>query len=339
MVIVWRRGFTVIAAITLLLVAPSAVAQSQPPGIRMVELDGRAVRLQTMGLENRRPGAPVVVFESGATASLEAWRSILPEVSTLVPAVAYDRAGLGHSEWDGMAPTPRHATDRLRRLLRHIGADPPYILVGHSWGGMLMRYYAGYHPEEVAGLVLADPAPMLTLERRANLAPFDAVGAGQTGYDAYWEAFSGLMSRAPPAVRAEFAMLRTLLDMELTERDLQPLPSVPLVVIVAGRFQPLPIYDQFSFDGRAYFEADLRHRIEALQEWALASPDGLLLVASRSTHSVPREAPDLIVWSIRRVLDAVCNACRQGRAVRASATDVSGRSPSTLPPRYEDSTA
>ncbi len=317
MVLILHRGFTVIVVAALLLFAPSAVAQIQPTGIRMVELDGRAVRVQTTGLNNRRPGTPVVIFESGASVSLEAWRSILPEVAKFTPAVAYDRAGLGQSEWDGIRPTPRHSTDRLRRLLREIGADPPYILVGHSWGGMLMRYYAGYHPDEVEGLVFADPAPILTLERRANLVPFDAVGAGEAGYNAYWDAFSGLVSRSAPAVQAEFAMLRTLLAMELTERDLQPLPPVPVVVIVAGRFQPLPIYDQFSFDGRAHFEADLRHRIQALQEWALESPDGLLLVASRSTHSVPREVPDLIVWSIRRVLNAECGACRM--------TELSGR--------------
>lgn len=311
MVIAFLRGFTLLAAAALLLFAQPGLAQVPPPGIRMVELDGRSVRVQAMGLESRRAGAPIVIFESGATASLDAWQSILPEVASFAPAVAYDRAGLGRSEWDGMSPTPRHATDRLRRLLRQIGADPPYILVGHSWGGMLMRYYAGYHPQEVAGLVFADPAPMLTLERSANFVPFEAVGAGESGHDAYWEGFSGLVSRAAPAVRAEFAMLRALLDMELADRDLRPMPAVPLVVIVAGRFQPLPIYDQFPFDGRAYFDADLRHRIQALQEWTLASPDGLLLATSRSTHAIPRDAPDLIIWSIRHVLHAACATCPQ----------------------------
>ena len=65
---------------------------------------------------------------------------ILAQVASMTPVVAYDRAGLGRSEWDDTTPTPRHVADRLRRVLRQIGADPPYVLVGFSWGGMLARY-------------------------------------------------------------------------------------------------------------------------------------------------------------------------------------------------------
>jgi pimeloyl-ACP methyl ester carboxylesterase len=88
------------------------------------------------GLQRRRPGEPVVIFEAGATNSLETWGEILPKASSMAPVVAYDRAGLGNSEWDDTNPTPRHVADRLRRVLRQIGADPPYVLVGFAWGGM-----------------------------------------------------------------------------------------------------------------------------------------------------------------------------------------------------------
>ena len=60
--------------------------------LRMVDVDGHAVRVQTMGLDRRRPGSPIVVFEAGAATTLDVWRSVLPNVASLAPVVAYDRA-------------------------------------------------------------------------------------------------------------------------------------------------------------------------------------------------------------------------------------------------------
>ena len=113
----------------------------------------------------------------------------------MAPVVAYDRAGLGRSEWDDTSPTPRHVADRLRRVLRQIGADPPYVLVGFSWGGMLARYFAGYYPSDVVGLVFVDPSPMVTESLADNLIPFEAIGVGRAGFEAYWSSFTALMAR------------------------------------------------------------------------------------------------------------------------------------------------
>jgi pimeloyl-ACP methyl ester carboxylesterase len=166
-----------------LVVSPSAYAQQNPvlPGVRMIELDGRAVRVQTIGLQDRRPGAPVIVFEAGASNALEIWGGIVSQVASMAPVVAYDRAGLGRSEWDGTNPTPRHVADRLRRVLQQIGAGPPYVLVGFSWGGMLARYFAGYYPADVVGLVLVDPSPMVTESLADNLSPFEKIGGWACG--------------------------------------------------------------------------------------------------------------------------------------------------------------
>jgi pimeloyl-ACP methyl ester carboxylesterase len=118
-----------VLAAVVLVVGPGAYAQQNPalPGVTMIDLDGRAVRVQVIGLQDRRPGQPVVVFEAGATNSIEVWGGILPQVVSMAPVVAYDRAGLGRSEWDDASPTPVHVADRLRRTLRQVGADPPYV--------------------------------------------------------------------------------------------------------------------------------------------------------------------------------------------------------------------
>jgi pimeloyl-ACP methyl ester carboxylesterase len=280
----------------LALVASAAYAQERPTlsGVKMTTVDGRAVRVQAVGLQDRRQGRPVVVFEAGATNSLEVWGGIPSQVATMAPIVAYDRAGLGSSEWDDGNPTPRHVAERLRQVLRQIGAEPPFVLVGFSWGGMLVRYFASYYPSEVIALVLVDPSPMVTESFVSNLAPFEAIGAGRPGFDAYWSGFAALMAGATPAARAEMQVFRGLLEVDLAARDLRPVPAVPLVVIVAAKYLPVPL--AVPFDLQRHFQADLRYRLSVLSEWVLASPYGTLVVASNTTHAIPRggSGPDRV---------------------------------------------
>ena len=282
-------------------------AAAQQPGapasVKMVAVDGRPMRVQVSGLESRKPGSPVVVFEAGATNSLDVWRSVLPQVAAVAPVVAYDRAGLGRSAWDSTAPTPRHVSSKLRRLLQGIGAGPPYVLVGYSWGGSLARYFAGYHPGDVAALVYVDPGPIVTQSLADEVAPFDAIGAGRSGYDAFWSGYAALMQRASPAARAEFDVFRGLMQREPADRDLRPAPDVPVVVLVAAK--PYPPLPGLPYDPQAQFQADLRHRIRMLQEWALVSPRGTLVVTNHTSHAIPREDPDLIVWAVKRALSTV----------------------------------
>jgi pimeloyl-ACP methyl ester carboxylesterase len=269
----------------------------------MVELDGRALRVQTIGLQDRRPGAPVIVFEAGASNSLEIWGGLLPRVASMAPVIAYDRAGLGRSEWDGTNPTPRHVADRLRRMLQQIGASPPFVLVGFSWGGMLARYFAGYYPADVVGLVLVDPSPMVTESLADNLSPFETIGVGRAGFEEYWSSFSALLAQASPAVRAENQVLRGLLEMDMAARDLRPVPAVPMAVLVAAKYFAVPL--KVPFDLQQHFQADLRYRLRVLSEWVLASPHGTLVVANNTTHTIPREDPALIVSAVQRVLEAL----------------------------------
>jgi pimeloyl-ACP methyl ester carboxylesterase len=103
-------------------------------------------------------GSPAVVMDAALAGSSISWSLIQPEVSRLTRACSYDRAGFG---WSDAGPMPRTAgriADELRVLLDRGGVSPPFVLVGHSFGGLVMRIFAARYRNDVSGLVLVDPA-------------------------------------------------------------------------------------------------------------------------------------------------------------------------------------
>ncbi|WP_420846621.1 alpha/beta fold hydrolase [Methylocystis parvus] len=96
------------------------------------------------------------MFENGLGGRLEWWSKILPDIATETTVFAYNRPGIGAS---APATTPRDGVtivEELRATLRAKGIAPPYVLVGHSIGGLYVQLYARRHSDEVAGLVLVD---------------------------------------------------------------------------------------------------------------------------------------------------------------------------------------
>jgi len=128
--------------------------RSLPPG-RII--DAGAGKLH---LDERGAGDPVVVLESGIAASSMSWALVQPRVAEFTRVASYDRAGLG---WSGRASAPRsieQMVGELAALLRAANLQPPYVLVGHSFGGLLIRAFAHLHPAQVAGLVFVDPVSL-----------------------------------------------------------------------------------------------------------------------------------------------------------------------------------
>lgn len=121
------------------------------PG-RLLRIPGGALHCFEQGL-----GSPTIVLEAGISASSISWRPVQKELARHHRVLAYDRAGYG---WSPRIRTPRTIPQlcaELEALLDASGATGPYVLVGHSFGGLLLRHFAAHAPGKVAGLVLVDP--------------------------------------------------------------------------------------------------------------------------------------------------------------------------------------
>lgn len=294
-----------LAATTLWISAPCVSAQTG----RMVELDGYAVHVVTAGWEHAALGHPTVVFEGGSTLPAEVWAPVLDLMAEEVPVVAFDPAGLGESEWDGARPTLEHMNTKLHRLLEAIGAPPPYVLVGHSWAGWLVRGYAGRYPDEVVGLVLIDPTPPQT----DFLAAFEEIGAGETGLDEFHQMMQDMSGMGPPPMQAQQEIIAEY-GVHRTDPEVPATPSVPVAVVVAGSYGDATVPDALrpSFDLGAFLDALRQRQIVSPVEWVRASPDGTLVLAAESQHCVQCDDPALVAWAIRRVLSSA-QPERQGR--------------------------
>ena len=121
---------------------------------QLVEIEpGRRLNLYCTG-----KGSPAVIFDSGVTGETVGWALVQPEIAKHTRACSYDRAGTGFSDPGTRTGTSANIVDDLHRLLKAAAIEPPYILVGHSYGGMNVRLYKDHYPSEVVGMVLVDPS-------------------------------------------------------------------------------------------------------------------------------------------------------------------------------------
>ena len=230
-------------------------------------------------------GSPTVVFESGADGPLDAWVRVQPEVSKFTSTFSYDRAGFGLSP---RGPTPRdgrQVATELHAALHNANVTPPYILVGHSLGGPFIRVFAGMYSNEVAGMVLVDPTQGELIEwvkvregkpeAQRKMRPYDEVDCA-------------------PLTFAE-------------AKDSRIPAGVP-VALIAGMgprqvpgFLPPEFKAEVQKDQTIYYPAKLRF----YKEWLDQIPGSQLIIAENSGHGIPFEEPDLIINTIRQVVEQV----------------------------------
>lgn len=131
--------------------ATAGDARNFPPPGRLLDVGGYRLHIHCMG-----QGSPTVILDAASIDTVSAWAWVQPEVARATRVCAYDRAGLG---WSDLSPAPPDATQNtpaLHTLLQNAGVAAPYVLVGHSFGGLYTRAFAGRYADEVAGLVLIE---------------------------------------------------------------------------------------------------------------------------------------------------------------------------------------
>ena len=266
-------------------------------GIRTVTVDGVPSRIRIGGVQHLG-SRPAIVFEAGARSPLESWNSIFAEVSAFAPALAYDRAGNGQSPSDGQPATPAHIAARLHAVLAAAGIPPPYILVGHSWGGPLIRMFAGKYPSEVAGLVFVDPTDLRSEEE--DRAYFRGQGYSDEAAAAHRaEQWNRMRAAGPEMQAAADASAGYFKEF----RTLPPLPDVPVTAFVSDR------YDESVWQGspcapRACHDFSVKFRTERLMAITRSVRDGTLIVATGRGHALHVDDPALVITAIQRTAGA-----------------------------------
>jgi pimeloyl-ACP methyl ester carboxylesterase len=282
-----------LAVAGLLLVSASHLARAQD--IRTVTVGDVALQVRIAGAD--RPG-PTIVLEAAFGERLSTWDPIFLQLARLAPTFAYSRSGLGSSANDGQIPTPAHVADNLHKVLAASGLKPPYVLVGHSWGGLLIRMYAATHPAEVAGMVYIDPTDLRTLaEEREFYQEQGYVGQAMVERKA-----SMLRFRNPDVGEAK-ALLDAVNGDFRDFRQLAALPDVPTAMLMSANFGPSP-WQGSPCAPAVCQEALVKWRLRWLRAMLAGVTNATLSVATSVGHFMHAEEPPLVLGAIQRVLDA-----------------------------------
>jgi pimeloyl-ACP methyl ester carboxylesterase len=236
-----------------------------------VSVQGHLMRLLVAG-----HGTPTIVLEAGSGSTSRTWRTLQPTLGALTRTVSYDRAGLGNS---ALSPRPRSArviAEELHAALRAAQLPPPYLLVGHSAGGLYVRVFAATYPTEVVGLVLVDPAPEDFYARAQR--EFPRVFQRLDSIDAAGSASGSLGERAEEAAW----------DASLAEaRATDGMFTGPAIVLSSSRADLEELGSLWTDEHR---------------RWAQRSPRRSYVRIDSVGHQIHRERPSVVIEAIQRLL-------------------------------------
>lgn len=248
-------------------------------------------------------GGPTIVLEAGLDQGEATWSAVRPDLVKLGRVCSYDRPGIGASP---ALPekTVRSVTDEVESLDDALDAahvEPPYVLVGHSWGGAIVQLYATKHSDDVAGIVLVDSSHADTIRNwLAALPP-----APSDDVDPYAELRGLLTEMGKPTANHE----RVDQDRSMKALHKVDLPDVPLVVVTAAATLLSPAVS--GAVGKKISDAWLDEQ----DELAGMSDDSVHAIARLSGHLIQNDQPELVVAAVRAAENAARNderlpACR-----------------------------
>lgn len=275
---------------------------------RMVAVNGQQFHVFYKGLENRKAGVPVVVFENGLGMGLNTWDTVLGQLSERVPVFAYDRAGVDKSEKVFTMSTIQVVAQNLKAILANLQIAPPYILVGHSMGGLYVRGFAGYYPGDVAGMVFLDPADFTETKENWNDI-FRKLGVPEKRidemlYDRLYKPSRIDSVRFGPW--SEGQVLTNLRKTDFAEVSRLPIPDAPLCFLVGGKFEVPPERRSTDYDHPKFFEVRTQVNIDRWRKFIDSSArGGTLIYLSGSGHYLHRDNPSAVVNAVEAMLESL----------------------------------
>lgn len=259
--------------------------------------DGRiAVGAYQVQMTEQGSGRYTVIFESGFGTGMGTWKKVAPDVAKSAHAVTYSRAGHGSSD---PRPEPRTILEsslELDQLIASARLTPPFILVGHSYGGLLARAFTVRHPDWVAGMVLVDPA-----DERFNpaLRKLDARRALEDD-----KQFAAIV---PAKFKPELQALQPVLDAGVLPAPLNgKLPDVPVVVLTSVRQAEKPMFFLETTEAVA-IKRDLH--ADFLRQFSEASQ----VLTLKSGHNIQEDEPELVIDAVRKVMAAADRRAAQNK--------------------------
>ena len=320
-------------------VASARDAKLYKPTDQMVDVDGVQMRLDCRG-----SGSPTVVLEAGAQSHSIHWWRVQDEVAKFTRVCSYDRPGYGWSDPAPAMSSSQQVAGLLHALLETAGEGPPYLMVGHSMGGVFVRAFAGEYPQEVVGMVLVDSSH--EQQNRGIPAELEEIAAFQTelankslpilqgaatlgllrvsGYLEPNFTFLGMPDDQREPVLAQFyrsafygAMKREVALGEICLNqpgELKSLGDMPLIVLSAGQ-DAREMYEDLALL-EPYLDSPSQLTLEVVgsmvdsynenqDELAALSTRGQRIAVEDSGHNIHLDQPQVVVDAVREVFEQV----------------------------------
>jgi len=221
---------------------------------------------------------PSVIFIAGLGDSYETWKKVQDQISQKTSTFSYNRSGIGRSQVTSVPTTCYDLVEELNELLLALEVEKPYILVGHSFGGLVARLYASLYPLNICGMILVDAAPEYKELAYEKVLPENLLARNREYYE-------------NPILNSE-KIDKIQSYKQIVDHSKQS--NLPLAIITRG----LPDNVEEGWPSQEILE--IEQRLQAEFQWLSASSK--YRIASRSGHYIHRDEPEVVIEEIMLML-------------------------------------
>lgn len=267
--------------ILLFILVNSVISYSQQIDTIKVKVHDHVMTLYSSGT-----GKPTIILEAGGGSNHRVWQWVQPKIANSARVVSYDRPGYLNSD---TCPSPRDAITiaiELKEALTNANIHPPYIFAGWSYGGSLVRVFAGLYPNDLEGMVLVDPAPEESYARFEKEFP-----ELMKEDEKYMNEI--LTSKTRIGEREEMRMFDSSMNQGRRSDKLHSTPTT--LLIAAGKAEGGQDRDPSNPLNKIW--------IEELEKWAKKRPNLKYEIITNSGHHIARYQPDTVVKAILLLVD------------------------------------